>query len=133
MTQRDELKTGTVLRYSFLWSREHERGKEEGRKPRPVAVAFNIGTKIGLVPITTQQPASRKAGIEIPDAEKSRAGLDIGLRLWVIPDEMNIDDPTESYYIEPNSVLGQFSPAFVERIKTEIRAAIGQLHQVPRR
>ena len=133
MTQRDELKTGTVLRYSFLWSREHQRGEEEGRKPRPVAVAFNIGSKIGLVPITTQPPASGEAGIEIPEAEKSRAGLDIGLRLWVIPDEMNIDDPAEIYYIGPDGILGQFSTAFMEKIKTEIRKAIGQLKQVPRR
>ena len=133
MTQRDELKTGTVLRYPFLWSREHEKGEEEGRKPRPVAVAFKIGSKIGLVPITTQPPASGEAGIEIPIGEKSRASLDITLRLWVIPDEINIDDPAESYYIEPDSVLGQFSTAFMERIKAEIRKAIGQLRQVPRR
>ena len=113
MTQQEELKTGTVLRYSYLRSREHQRREEEGRKPRPVAVAFNIGTKIGLVPITTQPPAGGKAGIEIPEAEKSQASLDIALRLWVIPGEMNIDDPAESYDIEADSVLGQFSTAFM--------------------
>ena len=75
MTQQEELKTGTVLRYSYLRSREHQRREEEGRKPRPVAVAFNIGTKIGLVPITTQPPAGGKAGIEIQKPKKAKQVL----------------------------------------------------------
>jgi hypothetical protein len=34
---RDELRTGCVIRFPYLWVREAERGETEGRKPRPVA------------------------------------------------------------------------------------------------
>jgi hypothetical protein len=35
---RDELRTGCVIRFPYLWVREAERGETEGRKARPVAV-----------------------------------------------------------------------------------------------
>jgi hypothetical protein len=39
---RDELRTGCVIRFPYLWVREAERGETEGRKPRPVAVGVRI-------------------------------------------------------------------------------------------
>ena len=127
------MKTGTVLIYSFLWSRQQVQGEDAGRKDRPVAVAFNFGHKIGLVPITSQAPRADERGIEIPEIEKQRAGLDATKRLWLIPTEMNIDDPAHSYYLEPESVIGEFSSAFMEKLKAEIRLSIGQVRQVTRR
>ena len=133
MTLADELETGTVLIYSFLWLREQNKGEDSVRKDRPVAVAFNLGHKIGLVPITSQMPRADERGLEIPEIEKQRAGLDVTKRLWIIPTEMNIDDPRNSYYLEPDSALGQFSVAFMEKLKAEIRLSLGRLHQVTRR
>lgn len=133
MTSPGDLKTGTVLLYPFLWSREYGQGEESGRKDRPVAVAFNLGHKIGLVPITSKAPRADERGIEIPEIEKQRAGLDVTKRLWVIPTEMNIDDPDNSYYLEPDTIIGQFSAVFMERLKAEIRVSIARVSQVPRR
>lgn len=39
---RDELRTGCVIRFPYLWVRESERGETEGRKSRPVAVGVRI-------------------------------------------------------------------------------------------
>jgi len=52
---------GMVIRYSFLWSSEKERGYEEGDKDRPCAVvvrAGNVGTGIQtyVLPITHSPP-----------------------------------------------------------------------------
>jgi hypothetical protein len=86
-----------------------------------------------LVPITSQTPGADERGIQIPEIEKQRAGLDVTKRLWVIPTEMNVDDPANSYYLEPESVIGQFSAVFMEKLKEEIRLSIRKLQQVPRR
>lgn len=133
MTGPPDLKTGDVLIYPFLWSREHAQGEESGREDRPVAVAFNLGTKIGLVPITSKSPRADGPGIEIPEIEKRRAGLDLTKRLWIISTEMNIDDPANSYYLEPDSIIGRFSTMFMEKIKVEIKLSIARVSQVPRR
>ena len=34
----DQLRTGCVILFPYLWVREAERGETEGRKPRPVTV-----------------------------------------------------------------------------------------------
>lgn len=133
MRNTADLKTGTVMLYPFLWSREYGQGEESGRKDRPVAVAFNLGHKIGLVPITSKAPRADERSIEIPEIEKQRAGLDLTKRLWVIPTEMNIDDPANSYYLEPDSIIGQFSSVFMERLRAEIKLSIARVAQVPRR
>lgn len=132
MTNAADLKSGVVLLYPFLWSREQVQGEESGRKERPVAVAFNLGRRIGLVPITSKAPRTGDHALEVPEIEKRRAGLDVAIRLWVIPTEMNIDDPASSYYLEPDCIIGQFSGAFMERLKNEIRVSLGHLRQVPR-
>jgi hypothetical protein len=133
LTKFGVLRTGAVLLYPVLWSREYGHGEDSSRKNRPVAVVFNFGNKIGLVPVTTKLPQAGMQGIDVPDAEKLRAGLDVSIRLWVIPTEMNIDDPGNSYYLEPQKIIGQFSIAFMEKLKAEIRHSLTQLKQVPRR
>ena len=43
---------------------------------------------------------------------KSVAGLDAGIRLWLILDEYNQDVVGQSFYLEPEPPLGRFSKAF---------------------
>ena len=38
----DDLTSGAVIRFHFLWSREAERGESEGRKERPTVVGFRL-------------------------------------------------------------------------------------------
>ncbi|WP_338695371.1 hypothetical protein V5279_04355 [Bradyrhizobium sp. 26S5] len=113
----DDLRTGSVIRFPYLWVREAERGETEGRKPRPVAVGVRIarpkgGDVLVLFPITSQPPAPDRFAAEIPEMEKRRAGLDATLRLWIILDEYNQDIVDQSFYLEPAPPLGRFSKAF---------------------
>jgi hypothetical protein len=112
----DELTTGAVIRYPFLWSSEAEAAATEGRKPRPVAVGFRVPRPTGdvllLFPITSKQPEAERFATEVPEIEKRRAGLDADLRLWIILDEFNEDSIGRSFYLEPEPPLGRFSRAF---------------------
>ena len=113
----EDLRTGAVLHFPYLWAREAAQGETEGRKPRPVAVGVRIpnpkdGDLLVLFPITSQEPSRGRLAAEIPDIEKRRAGLDGALRLWIILDEYNQDVIGQSYYLEPEPPLGYFSKAF---------------------
>ena len=84
---------GLVIRYSYLWRREHERGQEEGVKDRPCAVVMVVGTDEGnrivtVLPVTHTPPSDRALAIEIPYATKERLGLD-SERSWVLLTEAN--------------------------------------------
>ena len=77
----DDLRTGCVIRFRYLWVREAERGETEGRKSRPTAVGVRIarakrGDVLVLFPITSQPPAPDRFAVEIPEIEKRRAGLE---------------------------------------------------------
>ena len=84
---------GLVLRYSYLWQREHRRGQEEGVKDRPCAVILVMATEDGdevvtVLPITHTPPSQPEHAVEIPFATKRRLGLD-GERSWVVLTEAN--------------------------------------------
>jgi hypothetical protein len=75
----ETLQTGTVIRYSYLWRREAERGETEGRKRRPIAVGIRFPKNNGndlliLFPITTQPPDPERFAVEIPVIEKGEQG-----------------------------------------------------------
>lgn len=112
----DDLQTGVVIAYPFLWAREAGRGETEGRKRRPTVVTLRLaratGDAVVLLPITTRQPDRARRAIEVPDTEKQRAGLDLSVRCWIILDEFNTDVIGRSYYLEPEPPLGMFSRAF---------------------
>ena len=127
-----DLKQGMVLIYPYLWFRERTLGETEGRKSRPVTVAFNLGSLLALVPITTQQPSGHDLAIEVPDIEKHRAGLDASKRQWLILDELNIDDPQQSYYLEEGTAIGHFSKPFFHKVLGLLRQHVSQVKQVPR-
>jgi hypothetical protein len=81
-----------VIRYAYLWKREHEAGLEEG-KDRPAAVIIVLGDEPGdpvvtVLPITHAQPSDPKDAIEIPAATKQRLGLDQD-RSWIVVSEAN--------------------------------------------
>lgn len=113
----EDLRTGAVLIFPYLWAREAAQGETEGRKPRPVAVGVRIPRPneedvLVLFPITSKEPPRGRFAAEIPDIEKRRAGLDSTLRLWIILDEYNQDIVGRSFYLEPEPPLGYFSKAF---------------------
>lgn len=127
----EELQTGVVISYPFLWAREAAAGETEGCKARPAAVALRLarpgGDAIVLLPVTTQPPMQGRHAVEVPDTEKRRAGLEISVRCWIMLDEFNTDIIGSSYYLEPGPPLGLFSRAFFGPVArmfvTRIRAA----------
>jgi hypothetical protein len=134
----DQLRTGCVIRFPYLWVREAERGETGGRKPRPVAVGVRIVRRGGedvlvLFPITSQRPSRDRFAAEIPEIEKRRAGLDATLRLWIILDEYNQDTIRRSFYLEPEPPLGRFSKAFFLPLMKEFIARRASTRGVNRR
>lgn len=120
----EDIQSGSVIRFAYLWSREAARGETEGRKPRPTAVGFRLRRPKGqdllvLFPITSQPPASERFAVEIPEMEKRRAGLDVALRLWIVLDDYNTDIIGQSFYLEPEPPLGRFSRAFFAPLMQE--------------
>ncbi len=133
----DDLQTGVVISYPFLWLREAERGETEGRKPRPTAVALRLvrpdGDVLVLLPITTQPPAKGRVSVEVPDTEKQRAGLQTDTRCWIILDEFNTDIIGRSFYLEPEQPLGVFSRAFFLPVAKAFVTNITKARRVSRR
>lgn len=125
----DIVRPGEVWKYPYLWSREAQAGETEGRKKRPVAVAFLIRRSDGLdhalmLAITTKEPEKGRLSLEVPETEKQRAGLAVSLRQWIILDERNEDTPADSYYFEAGGLIGEFSPKFLKAIQAGKIAAI---------
>jgi hypothetical protein len=84
---------GLVIRYSYLWAREHKRGQEEGVKDRPCAVILVTVTEDGdhavtVLPVTHTPPTDPALGVEIPAQVKRRLKLD-DERSWVVLTEAN--------------------------------------------
>ena len=87
-------KPGLVIRYSFLWSSERERGSVEGAKDRPCAIVVAVPhgddgqIRTVVAPITHSPPEDPRTSLEIPAAVCRSLGLD-GVRHWVRFDELN--------------------------------------------
>lgn len=84
---------GLVIRYSYLWDREAQAGREEGAKDRPCAVVLarqdeDGTTRVYVLPITHTAPTQPADALEIPATVKARLGLD-GERSWVVVTEAN--------------------------------------------
>jgi hypothetical protein len=84
---------GLVIRYSYLWRREHLDGIEEGQKDRPCAIIAAIrsdagDTRVLILPVTHSDPDVGAIAIEIPQVVKERLGLD-ALRSWIVVSEYN--------------------------------------------
>jgi hypothetical protein len=85
---------GLVIRYSYLWLREHLEDREEGTKDRPCAIILATRdhegeTQVLVVPVTHSPPESSGGALELPPAVKEHLGLDAGCS-WVILSESNL-------------------------------------------
>ncbi len=81
---------GLVIRYSYLWRSEHERGRGEGVKDRPCAVVLALpGKNTVVLPITHSPPPKDQPALEIPEQIKRRLRLDPEPS-WVILSEANL-------------------------------------------
>lgn len=120
---------GLVIRYSFLWMREFDRGEESGRKGRPVCVQVLLLPSAGkpqpvvLLPITSQPPTKDDDALLIPQLELRRVGL--REPAWLIVNHLNFEaDFAVSPWLEDRDPIGTFSAAFTENICAAMRKAI---------
>lgn len=133
----EDIQTGCVIQYPYLWHHEHEKGETGGRKPRPTAVGVRLMRKDGrdgliLFALTTTEPTADREAVEVPDIEKQRTGLDRDARVWLILDEYNVDVVGESYHLEPVPPLGAFSKAFFGPLMREVSKRLGTTRRVTR-
>lgn len=116
----DEIETGSVVRYQYLWLREYEAGESEGRRQRPVVVGIRLSRAksdyVYFLPITTQPPHSDTIAIEVPQIERKRAGLDANRQQWIILSEYNADEIPGSWTLEPDAKIGEFSKVFFQKV-----------------
>lgn len=86
---------GLVIRYSFLWLREFERGEEAGRKARPVCVQLLMTPSSGmqepvvLFLITSLPPTGSDDAMLLPALEARRVGL--RTPAWLIVNHLNFE------------------------------------------
>jgi hypothetical protein len=133
---------GLVIRYSYLWKREHEEGREEGMKDRPCAVVLVVTDEDGeqevlVLPITHTPPADANDAVEVPQATKQRLGLDAD-RSWIVLTEANEfvwpgpdlrpipgrDASTIAYGPLPPRLFAQVRDRFLERDSREKSARV---------
>ncbi|WP_119271900.1 hypothetical protein [Taklimakanibacter deserti] len=123
-----EAKTGLVIRYSYLWAREHDRGEESGRKDRPVCVQIIVLRRSGkeavlLFPITSHEPHASTQALLLPETEARRAGL--RSPSWIIVDEWNEEEDLQnSVSVADPKPLGSFTRTFVQQIREAAIKAI---------
>jgi hypothetical protein len=85
---------GLVVRYSYLWEREAQLGREEGVKDRPCAILLVVqrdddaAPLVRVLPITHTPPDKETVAVEIPTTTKRRLGLDAE-RSWIVVSEGN--------------------------------------------
>jgi PemK-like, MazF-like toxin of type II toxin-antitoxin system len=70
-----------VIRYAYLWYREHEQGRDYGTKGRPCVVIVAVETEeretvVTVVPITHLAPEVDDEAVAVPAATAERLGLD---------------------------------------------------------
>lgn len=133
----DDVQSGCVIDYPYLWHREQAQGETAGRKRRPTAVAVRLARKDGqdaliLFPLTTTEPEPGRHSVEIPEMEKRRAGLDRDVRIWMMLDEYNYDVVGRSFYLEPTPPRGSFSKAFFGPVLADVSRRLGAARRVMR-
>jgi hypothetical protein len=133
---------GLVIRYSFLWRRDAERGAAEGAKDRPCAIVIALKRESGswravVAPVTHTKPEKDAPAIELPVAVRIRLGLDEE-RQWIRYDELNAFDwPGFDLRPVPGTdkyVYGMLPRPLYEKLRSAIlgRAATGGLRPTER-
>jgi hypothetical protein len=139
-----EPRPGLVIRFSYLWKREADAGREEGVKDRPCAILLTVKkkpdhTRVIVVPVSHSSPQSPDEGVEIPLETEKRLGLD-SAPAWIVISEANdFVWPGPDLRIlpgaQPASVAYGFLPPGLFRVVRErflTRARAGKARLVPR-
>ncbi len=127
---------GLVIRYSYLWASEADKGRDEGVKDRPCAIVLVVVGDhrrqiVRVLPITHSAPLNSDDALEIPMPIKLRLGLD-DLRSWVVLSEANDfawpgPDLRPTSSADRNSVVyGALPPRFFQALKQRLLTKRGR-------
>lgn len=121
-----EIVGGSIILYDYLWRWQHERGEETGRKTRESVVAIRAAVEgrdsIFVLPITSHEPDANRGAFELPEIEVRRIRRGQVQRLWVIIDELNVDEVGRSFVLEPGCKVGDLSRPVYEALLAKLRA-----------
>jgi hypothetical protein len=118
---------GSVIRYAYLWAREHQRGQEEARKIRPavviaVAVTERDGkTHVLVLAVTHSAPENPDDAVALPAGLRRQLGLGPD-QSWVVTAEANAfvwPGPDLSLVPgrgEPTVIYGRIPKSFLRRL-----------------
>ena len=125
-----EIKTGHILRNSYLWHWQHLEGREEGDKDRPCLVLALVTMLedrtpvVRVLPTTHTPPKNAEEALEIPAAVKNRLRLDeerswINLTesnrfAWPGPDLRSLDTGSGYYGPLPPALFAEVKRRFLE-------------------
>ncbi|MFZ2872064.1 hypothetical protein [Zavarzinia sp.] len=128
-----ELFSGLVIDYPYLWRWQDDRGETEGRKERPSCLAFVVKgksdglTHVALLAISSTAPREGQVTVEVPEAERRRAGLDPAKRAWITVSEWNHDIAERSFYLGRNARrFGRFGDSFLREVLIAFRPFLGR-------
>lgn len=116
------LSRGSIYRFKYLWSREHDNLEVSGRKARPVCLVVRSASKpsvLFIFPITIRPPLAGTAALNIPPVECRRGGL--SENCWIVVDEYNRLSDDELYDFESLRPIGAFSEGFMKTIARAIK------------
>jgi hypothetical protein len=128
---------GLVIRYSYLWHREHLEGREEGQKDRPCAIIAAIRTddagtpRVLVLPVTHSLPNPGNPAVELPARAKQHLQLD-DMRSWVALSEWNefawpgpdlrrlpnADDSSVAYGMLPPALFATIRDRFLAHVRS---------------
>lgn len=120
-----ELTVGLIVRYEYLWARRAGNADTaEKDHPACVVMTYRIDDRpedfVIYLPISHTPPRDGEEGIELPDAVKTRAGLDHG-RQWILISECNIDTWAQDVRHIPGRSgryhYGHLPPSFFKKIR----------------
>jgi hypothetical protein len=129
-------KIGMVIRYSFLWGHEKQRGAIEGSKDRPCAIVVAApvdefgNVNVILAPITHSPPKDKEDSIILPPNVCKALGLD-DKENWLRIDELNRfawpgfdlraipNQETYEYGMLPQEIFEKLKAKIVERNKAK--------------
>jgi hypothetical protein len=143
MARIPEPQAGMVIRYEYLWARQHEQGMAYGEKTRPCAILAVVNDKddttVYVSPITHTAPFHPEESILLTQETKRRLGLDTQ-NSWLMVNEVNKftwpgDDLRRVPHVQPASYTYGMLP---ETVLLEARSKLKefnqrrQMHLVPR-
>jgi hypothetical protein len=122
----DDLQSGVIIDYPYLWRWQDARGETEGRKDRPVCVAIALRhpktglTYLALLAISGTPPLPGRRTLELTEIECRRAGLKTWKAAWISIDEYNFDVAETSHYLNLSQApRGHFSKPFMMKLAAE--------------